>query len=144
MFLTKHMLLMITVAQSFKIMAQQDVNSGQSSVFTRCVSPFRSPTFLTQTWAARCSCVQTGTGLCWQSLPLLKYVHVSLCATQCASVNAQSCVCGAGIFFASDQRSGWAAACPAWIKMQCLDRCCVHRPGPPWKGGVWVGWGGGL
>lgn len=41
-------------------------------------------------------------------LTMLKYVHVLLCATQCESVNAQSCVCGGGIFFASDQQSGWA------------------------------------
>lgn len=46
-------------------------------------------------------------------LTMLKYVHVLLCATQCESVNAQSCVCGAGIFFASDQQSGWAGLLPA-------------------------------
>lgn len=46
-------------------------------------------------------------------LAMLKYVHVLLCATQCESVNAQSCVCGAGIFFASDQQSGWAGLLPA-------------------------------
>ena len=65
-------------------------------------------------------------------LTMLKYVHVLLCATQCDSVNAQSCACGAGIFFACDQRSGWA-----WLLHKdavcgpLLGACvvaCTHRP----------------
>lgn len=68
--------------------------------------------FLTQTRAAHSSCVQTGTVVVLSKLIMLKYVHVLLSATQCAPVNAQSCVCGAGIFFASDQQSSWARLLP--------------------------------
>lgn len=46
-------------------------------------------------------------------LAMLKYVHVLLCATQCESVNAQSSVCGARIFFASDRHNYWAGLLPA-------------------------------
>lgn len=38
-------------------------------------------------------------GVVQAKLTMLKYMHVLLCATQCASVNAQSCVCGAEGYF---------------------------------------------
>lgn len=80
-------------------------------------------------------------------LAMLKYVHVLLPATQCESVNAQSCVCGAQLFSASDQQSGWAAARSARIKMQCvwITAVClwgghVHGPEPPQREYLGLHW----
>lgn len=107
---TIHTLSIKAATRTLTIMSQQHVNSNQSSVFT-C-------------WALSCarwfpdSDLSSPQLMCTDrdrvvlaKLTMLKYVHVLLCATQCESVNAQSCVCGAGIFF--DQQSGWAGPSPA-------------------------------
>lgn len=75
-------------------------------------------------------------------LTMLKYVHVLLRAPQCESVNAQSCVCGAGIFLPLISRAAGLGCC-----LLCLDKdavcgpllgacvaACVHRPDPPLEG----------
>jgi len=61
---------------------------------------------------------------------VLKYAHVLLCATQCEPVNAQSCVCGAGIFLPLISRVAGPGR-----RLPRLDKDAVYEPllGALWR-----------
>lgn len=126
-----------------------DVWSGHSSLFTcRALSLSCAPWFPDSEWSSTQLVCADRDRVVLAKLTMLKYVHVLLPATQCESVNAQSCVCGAQLFSASDQQSGWAAAaCSARIKMQCvwITAVClwgghVHSPEPPQREYLGLHW----
>lgn len=65
-----------------------------------------------------------------------------MCNTMWVCKCTELCLWSGDIFrLWSAERLGWAAACSAWIKMQCVDHCWV----PVWRTtheGGWSVWGG--